>query len=31
MEGRHREGTVKDAFVSAKTQYLVVDNGGKDP
>lgn len=28
VEGRNREGTVKDAFVSAKTQYLVVDNGG---
>lgn len=28
VEGKGREETVKDAFVPAKTQYLVVDNGG---
>ncbi|XP_068758558.1 heat shock 70 kDa protein 12A-like [Montipora capricornis] len=28
VEGKGREQTVKDAFVPAKTQYLVVDNGG---
>ena len=30
VEGKGREETVKDAFVPAKTQYLVVDNGGND-
>ena len=31
MEGRNRDETVSSAFVPAQTQYLVVDNGGKNP
>ena len=31
MEGRNHDETVSSAFVPAQTQYLVVDNGGKNP